>query len=198
MDLLPLSRLHEQVLFSVYAVLGNIGLAACQRKIISQVQFESTLSLVWLSMILAISFLEAWVKFKAPFLRKHVAVDVGRHVFSALTAVELALAGMFWLGRFVLPATTIGAAVVAPAIATACFVSMSLFLAPLLYIRAKFQIVDALKDDKQLADKENSALAILITELQDKPKPDAKWHVVYVLLEMVKAGSLVAFLIGNI
>lgn len=47
---------------------------------------------VWASFLLAISFTEAWVKFKAPSLSKAAAVDAGRHVFAALNAVEAGLA----------------------------------------------------------------------------------------------------------
>ncbi|MCD6048348.1 MAG: hypothetical protein K0S08_1995 [Gammaproteobacteria bacterium] len=39
--------------------------------------------LLWAGMVLGISFLEAWVKFKAPSLTKAVGLDVGRTVFRA-------------------------------------------------------------------------------------------------------------------
>lgn len=59
------------------------------------------LCFVWVGMVVAISFLEAPVKFTAPSLTRPVALDVGRHVFTALNRVELGLAllgGAAWLG----------------------------------------------------------------------------------------------------
>eukprot|EP00195_Chlamydomonas_chlamydogama_P002337 CAMPEP_0202921086 /NCGR_PEP_ID=MMETSP1392-20130828/77206_1 /ASSEMBLY_ACC=CAM_ASM_000868 /TAXON_ID=225041 /ORGANISM="Chlamydomonas chlamydogama, Strain SAG 11-48b" /LENGTH=207 /DNA_ID=CAMNT_0049614629 /DNA_START=277 /DNA_END=900 /DNA_ORIENTATION=- len=48
-------------------------------------------SLVWSGMVLGIGALEAWVKFHAPSITRPLALDVGRHVFSALNKVEIAL-----------------------------------------------------------------------------------------------------------
>jgi len=36
--------------------------------------------------------MEAWVKFSTPLLERHVAFDVGRHVFVALNTVEVVIA----------------------------------------------------------------------------------------------------------
>lgn len=45
-------------------------------------------ALLWCGMILGISFLESWVKFKTPTLTKSVALDVGRTVFSAFNKAQ--------------------------------------------------------------------------------------------------------------
>lgn len=45
-------------------------------------------SFVWIGFLLAISFMEAWVKFRAESLDLPTALDVGSHVFSALNMVE--------------------------------------------------------------------------------------------------------------
>lgn len=47
------------------------------------------LCFIWSGMLLAISFLEAPVKFTAPSLTLPVALDVGRHVFQAFNKVEI-------------------------------------------------------------------------------------------------------------
>jgi hypothetical protein len=52
------------------------------------------LSMIWFGMILAISFMESWVKFKAQSLPKHIGVDVGRTVFWALNRGEILLSGL--------------------------------------------------------------------------------------------------------
>jgi hypothetical protein len=47
---------------------------------------------VWLGMVLAISFLEAPLKFRAPDVTLRIGLGIGRLVFRALNAVECALA----------------------------------------------------------------------------------------------------------
>lgn len=49
-------------------------------------------SFVWLGMVLAISFVEAPVKFRAPGVTLQVGLGIGRLVFRALNACELVLA----------------------------------------------------------------------------------------------------------
>lgn len=49
---------------------------------------------VWLGMVLAISFLEAPLKFQAPGITLQLGLGIGRLVFRALNAVELAFAAL--------------------------------------------------------------------------------------------------------
>lgn len=74
---LPLGRLYEHLIFTFFASLGTALLLLRKVSFMNQLAVESTFALLWASMVLSISFLEAWVKFKAPFLRKHIATDVG-------------------------------------------------------------------------------------------------------------------------
>ncbi|MER2093219.1 MAG: hypothetical protein ABS918_10760, partial [Saccharopolyspora rectivirgula] len=46
----------------------------------------------WLGMVLAISFLEAPLKFRAPGVTTRIGLGIGRLVFRALNAVEVVLA----------------------------------------------------------------------------------------------------------
>ncbi len=48
--------------------------------------------MIWLGMILGISFLEAPVKFMAPSVTLEIGLDIGRHVFGVFNKVECALA----------------------------------------------------------------------------------------------------------
>eukprot|EP01100_Stratorugosa_tubuloviscum_P007221 TRINITY_DN3022_c0_g3_i1.p1 TRINITY_DN3022_c0_g3~~TRINITY_DN3022_c0_g3_i1.p1 ORF type:complete len:216 (+),score=49.39 TRINITY_DN3022_c0_g3_i1:52-699(+) len=50
---------------------------------------EAIIELIWTGMILGISFLEAWIKFKAVLLDKRVGFDVGRTVFCAFQKIEI-------------------------------------------------------------------------------------------------------------
>ncbi|MEX0274848.1 MAG: hypothetical protein AB3N16_10760 [Flavobacteriaceae bacterium] len=46
---------------------------------------------VWLGFVLAISFMEAPLKFRSPLVDKRIGVSIGRLVFTALNRVELVL-----------------------------------------------------------------------------------------------------------
>ncbi len=48
-------------------------------------------ALLWSGMILGISFLESWVKFRAPRLNKIVGLDVGRTVFGIFHKVQMGI-----------------------------------------------------------------------------------------------------------
>ena len=134
--------------------------------------------------------MEAWVKFKAPLLRKYVAVDVGRHVFCAQHAVELGLAIAFWIPGYVSgPAS----AIYYPAVVgTGIYLVLTWFVGPLLYFRAKYKMVNEAVPE-HLWTTEESALAELSKEIQGKQLPSARWHVVYVLLDTIKILGLGLF-----
>ena len=76
-----LSRAHEQGIFVFYSIAGAGLFYKCRT---TAWVGEMAIAYTWSSMILAISFLEAWVTFRAPFLSRFVAVDAGRHAFAAL------------------------------------------------------------------------------------------------------------------
>jgi hypothetical protein len=56
------------------------------------VAVTTALTFVWLGMVLAISFLEAPLKFGAPGVTLPIGLGIGRRVFRALNAVEAVLA----------------------------------------------------------------------------------------------------------
>jgi hypothetical protein len=191
---LPLNRPHERVVFTFYSCVGATLIYLWTRGILNQVQVESGLSILWAGMVLAISFLEAWVKFKAPFLRKHVAVDVGRHVFCALNTVELAISTSLWTGRFLVAPPPAVRLVVLPAVATALLWLEIIVVAPKLYARAKHKIVEQASVDHDLLNEhERMALSSLADAIRNEPLPPGKWHFVYVLMEAVKVACLTGF-----
>jgi hypothetical protein len=61
----------------------------------------TAVAFVWLGMVLAISFLEAPLKFRAPGVTVHIGLGIGRLVFRALNIVELILAAMLMLGLLI-------------------------------------------------------------------------------------------------
>lgn len=52
------------------------------------VNYGFVVSFIWIGFILSISFMEAWVKFRAESIDLPTALDVGQHVFGALNVVE--------------------------------------------------------------------------------------------------------------
>jgi hypothetical protein len=187
---LPLTRPHERILFLFYLVAG-----LASTKAVDQFHTESILVLVWLSFILAISFMEAWVKFKAPLLRKYVAVDVGRYVFASLNAVELGLAGAFWITR-ALRGSSESPSPIFPAVATGVLLFMVLYLGPMLFLRAKYKMVHEAEPPARLMDDEIVALQLIADEIREQRLPHANLHIVYVCSEVVKVLCLILFLCG--
>lgn len=55
-------------------------------------QLRVFISLIWLGMILGISFLETPVKFQAPSVTLEIGLDIGRHVFTVFNKIEIVFA----------------------------------------------------------------------------------------------------------
>jgi hypothetical protein len=215
---LVLSRPHERSIFLFYAVASTAALCVSGAQSQSLLMYAETgVALTWASMILAISFLEAWVKFKAPFLKKYVAVDVGRHVFAALNAAELAFCGSFWVGR-VVQCYRIREATgfflrnrvyyrqptfVLPVMATAALLTEVILVAPRLFLRAKARIVQGFDEvpvdvkDAILNEAEQRELDYISREVDERKSsmPSPTWHRVYALLELLKVASLQTFVV---
>ncbi|MFA8435631.1 MAG: hypothetical protein ACEPOZ_14015 [Marinifilaceae bacterium] len=60
---------------------------------VRSIRYGFVITFLWLGFVLAISFMEAWVKFRAN-IELGVALDVGRHVFAALNMVERLFAAL--------------------------------------------------------------------------------------------------------
>jgi hypothetical protein len=221
-----LERAHERLVALLFASLSGtlLYLAGIRGRTVGLIQVEPTswllvaevsVATVWSSMILAISFLEAWVKFRAPFLKKYVAVDVGRHVFATLNAAELGLASSLWLHRlwqcfevhkalggdfFCKPQSYYRQfTFTLPAIATCSLVLQVLVIAPKLYLRAKSRIVEgfdnALPSVKVALTKEEQAALtnVMLDVRRVKRLPSRVWHSFYAMIELLKIGCLNAF-----
>jgi len=123
---------------------------------------------VWLGMVLAISFIEAPLKFRAPGVTLQVGLGIGRLVFRALNAVEVILA-MAILAALAAgsPAARVTAAIVAAVV---------MLVAQLVLVRPRL----TRRSDAVLAG-------------HDAPRSHA--HYVYVALEAVK---VIALFVGGI
>jgi hypothetical protein len=73
---------------------------------------------VWLGMVLAISFIETPLKFRAPGVTLQIGLGIGRLVFRALNACELGLAAVVVACFAITPPTTVVAVAAAVAVIT--------------------------------------------------------------------------------
>ncbi|WP_415822822.1 hypothetical protein, partial [Mycobacterium senriense] len=92
------------------------------------------LTFIWLGMVLAISFLEAPLKFRAPNVTLQVGLGIGRLVFRALNTVEVAFALV--IGAVVVAGPTPGGAAVAIAVAVVALAIQLVAVRPALTRRA--------------------------------------------------------------
>jgi hypothetical protein len=122
------------------------------------------LAFVWLGMVLAISFLEAPLKFRAPNVTLQIGLGIGRLVFRALNTVEVG---------FALVIVAIVAAGPTPArIAVAFSVALAALAVQLIAVRPRL----TRRSDRVLAGSDG---------------PRSRAHYAYVGLEVVKAVALV-------
>ncbi|WP_407688305.1 hypothetical protein [Mycobacterium sp. HUMS_1102779] len=129
----------------------------------TQTSIVVALAFVWLGMVLAISFLEAPLKFRAPNVTTQLGLGIGRLVFRALNSIEVVFA------------LVIAAVVVAsppPAGATAAFATACAMLAIQLIAVRLFL---TRRSDKVLAGRD---------------APRSRGHYAYVGLEVAKAVAL--------
>lgn len=125
----------------------------------------SALTFVWLGMVLAISFLEAPLKFRAPGVTIPIGLGIGRLVFRALNTVEAVLAAAL------LAAVLAGGA---PASVTGPAVGVAVLLA------AQVGVVR-----RRLGRRSDRVLA-------GEELPRSRGHLAYVACEVVKVALLVA------
>lgn len=121
--------------------------------------------MLWVGMVAAISFLEAPLKFQAPGVTLAIGLGIGRRVFRALNAVEVVLAVLL---------------VAASAIAnpgTAAWV--------LLVAAAVVLAIQVVAVRPPLTKRSDRVLA-------GETLPRSRVHYVYVALELVKLGLLIA------
>lgn len=129
---------------------------------------EIAVTFVWLGMVLAISFLEAPLKFRAPNVTLQIGLGIGRLVFRALNTVEVAFALV--IGALVVAGPTPMRIVAAFAVAAVALAGQLIAVRP------------------RLTRRSDEVLAGL-----DAPRSRA--HYAYVSLEVVK---VVALLVAGI
>jgi hypothetical protein len=124
----------------------------------------TAVTFVWLGMVLAISFLEAPLRFRAPQVSLRIGLGIGRLVFRALNTVEAVLA-------------------------VALVVTISLASAPARVVIATVVVVAAL--GVQLAVVRPRLTRRSDRILAGANAPRSRSHYAYIALETVKVGALI-------
>ncbi len=130
----------------------------------------AAVTFVWLGMVLAISFLEAPLKFRAPGVTTQIGLGIGRLVFRALNAVEAVLATVL-LSVLAVETAVVSSLPPSGAVAPAAVAVVTLAV-QLAVVRPRL----ARRSDRILAGRD---------------APRSKGHHVYIALEVVKVVALV-------
>ncbi|TDH69596.1 hypothetical protein CCR75_002574 [Bremia lactucae] len=182
------------LLSGVYATIGVTLAASAKLQWISKNAAASILSLVWLGFVLAISFTESWVKFRAPFLPRHLAFDLGRTMFAALNSIEIGVCAGLWILHFSFVSTS-GDAVWHLVVVTLLLTIQAAWLYPKLQLAAEFTLYEALKDmgDSGLSFNQKMRFGEIRHAIQVNDRPNRIYHVLYVGGELVKILTLFGF-----
>ncbi|MEU4535463.1 hypothetical protein AB0G15_11410 [Streptosporangium sp. NPDC023825] len=129
----------------------------------------AAVTFVWLGMVLAISFLEAPLKFRAPGVTTRIGLGIGRLVFRALNTVEAVLATV--LLSVLAVETAVVSSLPPSGAVTPAAVAILTLAAQLAVVRPRL----ARGSDRILAGRD---------------APRSKGHYVYVALEVVKVVAL--------
>ncbi|CAB9516254.1 expressed unknown protein [Seminavis robusta] len=169
-----------------YALLIGI----LRRTIFQPTSTTTIITTLWMGFVLTISFMEAWVKFRAPFLPRHYALDVGRTVFPVLNAVEVALCGHLWW--------TVAKNSRSLIMATLILLSQVIYMTPQLVLLGKHVIVHAFasKEPSNWSPSQRDTFETLAADVKQTKRPSGKLHIVYVLQELVKV-ILLATIVRN-
>ncbi|MGE2722496.1 hypothetical protein [Mycolicibacterium celeriflavum] len=123
---------------------------------------------VWLGMVLAISFVEAPLKFRAPGVSLQVGLGIGRLVFRALNSIEVALAVVLVIAVAVERPSLV--VIIAVAVVVVTLAAQLIAVRPALNRRSD---------------------AVLATSPGQEPAGRSRVHYVYVALELAKVIGLI-------
>ncbi len=125
-------------------------------------------ALLWIGFVCAISFMEAWLKFRAPGITMAQGLGIGRLVFNALNKVEWAWAILIFLQLLFSKTPFFTLSHIGFFIASALLLVQTFWLLPALDARAQLQLEGLLL-------------------------PASLLHVYYVGMEVIKVAALLLF-----
>ena len=123
-------------------------------------------TILWIGFVSAISFMEAWLKFRAPGVTLQLGLGIGQLIFKALNKVELILALTIGVIGFLTQVTWNGREYVFYFISLGVLLLQTFWLLPVLDKRIKAHI-------------------------DNIPLPKSNTHFIYIAAELVKVVSLI-------
>lgn len=133
-----------------------------------QLPYATAATFIWVGFIAAISFMEAWLKFRAPGVDLPTGLGIGKLVFSALNKVEIVLALIILLQLVLAKTSFLNMNNVFYFIPVLILLAQSVWLIPALDARADMHI-------------------------QGIEVPGSSLHIYYVVFEVIKVASLSIF-----
>lgn len=123
-------------------------------------------TILWIGFVSAISFMEAWLKFKAPGITLQMGLGIGKLVFRALNKVEIFLALIIGITSFLFQPIWEELQYVFYFIALSILLLQTFWLLPALDKRIK-------------------------AHLEIKSLPKSNYHIIFVTAELIKVFSLI-------
>ena len=96
--------------------------------------------LVWSGCVVAISFMESWLKFRAPGVTLPIGLSIGKLVFNALNKMEWLFAALLLITYFFNKQQIDTTSIILFTVATLLLIIQTLWLLPALDARAKIVI----------------------------------------------------------
>ncbi|WP_353181499.1 hypothetical protein [Parapedobacter lycopersici] len=127
---------------------------------------------IWIGMVCGISFLEAWLKFRAPGVTMPIGLGIGRLVFNTLNKVEWVLAAIVVVTAMMHTNTLFSARNAFLLLAVIILILQTAWLLPTLDARAQLVI-------------------------ENKPLPPSNLHYLFIGAEVLKIAGLFAAAIGH-
>lgn len=124
--------------------------------------------LLWIGFLCAISFMEAWLKFRAPGVTLPIGLGIGRLVFNALNKMEILFMLIIIINLVFNYKTLQASAFILPALLAIIVLLQTLWLLPTLDVRAE---------------------AVINNEIVEK----SNLHFWYVGFELTKLGLLITY-----
>ncbi|CAL1519494.1 hypothetical protein [Chitinophaga sp. MM2321] len=120
----------------------------------------------WLGFVLSISFMEAWIKFRAPGVTLPIGLSIGRLVFNALNKVEWGFAVVVMIGAVMSNTPILSGRNIFLLIILIILIVQTCWLLPWLGQRAALYI-------------------------SGKPVPSSSLHLYFIGVEIIKTGCLI-------
>lgn len=127
---------------------------------------------IWIGIVCGISFLEAWLKFRAPGVTMPIGLGIGRLVFNTLNKVEWVLAAIVVVTAMMHTNTLFSARNAFLLLAVIILILQTAWLLPTLDARAQLVI-------------------------ENKPLPPSNLHYLFIGAEVLKIAGLFAAAIGH-